>query len=85
MDFGIFLPLNSLDVKLVNMYKNTRRNSVEMYFAKSAVLGNFDEKYMLFCEKCGGNLRFARFFNGGFVKNRCENNNLSEKMLFLSY
>lgn len=26
-----------------------------------------------------------RFFNGGFVKNGCKNDDLSEKMLFLCY
>ena len=54
-----------------------------LIFAKSGNFCDFGEKCMRFCEKRGENLGFMRFFNGGFVKNGCENDDLSKKMLFL--
>ena len=65
------------------MYKNARKTTLVLIFAKSVDFGDFGEKYMQFCEKWGENLGFMRFFNGGFAKNGCKNDDLSEKMLFL--
>ena len=65
------------------MYKNARKTTRVLIFAKLGDFCDFGEKYMLFCEKWGENSEFMRFFNGDFVKNGCKNDDLSEKMLFL--
>ena len=65
------------------MYKNARKTTHVLIFAKSTDFGDFGEKYMWFCEKWGANLGFMRFFNGGFAKNGCKKDDLNEKMLFL--